>query len=131
LKGYDSLHSTPKQFHAEQKRHSQHFENNEEIEDNISENSSTVKVSKWKQKFSKLSSQLAIRKICKTHELKKSHNSDKGKLGLQEPERLEWSKKIDFLLSIIGFAVDLSNVWRYELLIITIGNYIRVIIIII
>jgi hypothetical protein len=130
LIGYDSLHSTPKQFHTEQKRHSRHFENNEEIDDNISENSSTVKVSKWKQKFSKLRSQLAIRKICKTNDLKKSHNSDKGKLELQETERLEWGKKIDFLLSIIGFAVDLSNVWRYELLIITIGNYIRVIIII-
>lgn len=27
-----------------------------------------------------------------------------------ESPRLEWSKKTDFLLSIIGFAVDLANV---------------------
>ena len=28
------------------------------------------------------------------------------------PPRETWSKKLDFLMSIIGFSVDLASVWR-------------------
>lgn len=30
-----------------------------------------------------------------------------------EPEREHWNQKVEFLLAVIGFAVDLGNVWRY------------------
>ncbi|CAG0915473.1 unnamed protein product [Notodromas monacha] len=32
---------------------------------------------------------------------------------VQQPQRETWGKKVEFLLAVIGFAVDLGNVWRF------------------
>jgi len=39
-------------------------------------------------------------------------NNNNNTINNNDPPREVWSKKLDFLMSIIGFSVDLAGVWR-------------------
>uniref|UniRef100_A0A5S6Q6S3 Transporter n=1 Tax=Trichuris muris TaxID=70415 RepID=A0A5S6Q6S3_TRIMR len=36
-----------------------------------------------------------------------------GKRSVALPDRLKWASKVEFVLALIGFSVDLGNVWRF------------------
>ena len=46
-------------------------------------------------------------------ELKEFNKRNISKEGGEEEERIQWDSFTEYFLSIIGFVIDLGNVWRF------------------
>lgn len=111
VQGYDSLQSTPKQQQpAVRPAEKVELESNNDTEENVS-NTSLDNSIRWMDSFFLLKNCKIFNRIhlrARPDDEKMSAVDDQSAVG--EVTRVEWDKKMDFLLSIIGFAVDLANV---------------------
>ncbi|CAO1338633.1 unnamed protein product [Diamesa serratosioi] len=98
------LHHNKKQKHELEPDAADYSNNEEETE-------------QWNDEHAKENNPLKSNSAKATKRKNKKENKDKERVLIisltQGQQRETWNQKVEFLLAVIGFAVDLGNVWRF------------------